>query len=1038
LSAQETQPETVGFRLSPQQARVLAAGHVGPAVQCGARFRGPVTEAAVRAALEELITRHEVLRTTFPGAAGMLERTQAIHDRLSPAWSSDRTAANGSALDDASPATILSHEAETGFDLDHGPLIRGLLMPSGEDRALVVLTAHPACADATSLLVILGELAQILAGRGESAEPVQYADYAEWRHELITGEDPAASDGRAFWTEQAEMRTPPPSIMFATPQTRSGRSASVPVELEDAEAAALRNAARAAGVDPSVFLEACWHALIARVTGVTELVLPGWCDGRAQPDLEQAVGAYAQPVPVRSRFEDRTAFAEVLDQVERSRADGAQWQDFASGEDLGVTGAAGAAGFIHFELEDTVAPGLDLVALNPACDVPLLLAARSEADRLSAELWYDPTAHPHQDVVELARCFRTLLTSAVSDPDRPVARLELIDAAERASLLAVAAGPAPSGDAAIRVHALFERQAQRTPERPAVRGATGELSYAELGAAANRLAHLLRDAGVSRGVRVGLCLERTPHLLVALLGILKSGGVYVPLNYEHPQARLAHQLAEAEARVLVTEQPLLDRLPPFPGEIICLDRDASRIAGFSERDPDPVSEPGDLAYVMYTSGSTGLPKGVAVTHGNLANYATHIAARLDGDDAATPLRYGVVSAISTDLGNTSIFPPLTSGGCVRLISVEASMNGSDFAAELTDGPLDVLKITPSHLRALLAADEAGAVLPQSRLVVGGEALSWDLVAQIRSLSPSCRILNHYGPTETTVGCCAYEVGPQRDDAATVPIGAPLAGARAYVLDRHLGLVPAGVPGELCIAGAGVANGYVGARSDGDEVFVSDPFGEGSARMYRTGDRARVLRDGAIEFLGRVDDQVKIRGFRIEPGEIEAMLLRHPSIRQAAVVPEDDGRGDHRLVAYIAASSDPTVEDLQSFLAESLPDYMVPASFATLDALPFTPSGKIDRQALSGIAAVETRRDAAFVAPRDPLEEEIAGIWAELLGTDRVGVHDDFFALGGHSLLATQAIMRIRRLHGDIPLRALLAAPTVATLAEVVRSASLGS
>ena len=371
---------------------------------------------------------------------------------------------------------------------------------------------------------------------------------------------------------------------------------------------------------------------------------------------------------------------------------------------------------------------------------------------------------------------------------------------------------------------------------------------------------------------------------------------------------------------------------------------------------------------------------------------------------------------------------------MQLISPDASMDGEAFGAELIQGPLDVLKITPSHLRALLAGPGGERVLPRTRLVVGGEALSWELVEQVGAIAPACRILNHYGPTEATIGCCAYPVEATRADAATVPIGRPLAGVRAYVLDRALQPLPAGVPGELCVAGAGVAAGYVG-RASARVPFVDDPFGAGSGRMYRTGDRARCLRDGTIEFLGRLDEQVKVRGFRIEPGEIEAVLARHPAIRQAAVVPEPDDRGEIRLVAYISASAEPSVEELQAYLGESLPDYMVPASFATLDALPFTPSGKIDRKALAGIAAVETRREAEFVAPRDELEREIAGIWGELLGTDRVGVNDDFFALGGHSLLATQAIMRIRRLHGDIPLRALLAAPTVATLAEVVRSAS---
>ncbi|HWJ51393.1 MAG TPA: amino acid adenylation domain-containing protein, partial [Solirubrobacteraceae bacterium] len=594
-------------------------------------------------------------------------------------------------------------------------------------------------------------------------------------------------------------------------------------------------------------------------------------------------------------------------------------------------------------------------------------------------------------------------------------------------------GPSVGADAATPVHHRFEAQARLTPERVALRSTAGAVSYAQLNAAANRLAHHLRDAGVGRGVAVGLCMERTPSLLVALMAILKAGGAYVPLNYEHPQARIAGQLSGAGARVLVTEQHLLDSLPALDGEVVCVDRDADAIAARPSDSQGQLATLEDLAYVMYTSGSTGTPKGVAVTHGNLANYAASIDALLSAGEDPAGLVFGVVSAISTDLGNTSIFTPLVSGGCVRLIGAEASMDGDSLAQELAGEHLDVLKLAPSHLRALLAAGNP-AVLPRRWLMVGGEALSWELVEQVRALAPSCAIVNHYGPTETTVGCAAYLLDGPRQDSLTVPIGFPLAGVRAYVLDRRLEPVPAGVPGELCISGAGVARGYVGSGQESGG-FTPDPFAAGSesSGMYRTGDRVRRLRDGAIEFLGRLDDQVKIRGFRIEPGEVEAALLTHEAIRQAAVCAEDDERGGLRLVAYVVAPDAPAVEALRAFLAASLPDHMIPAAFRTVEALPLSAGGKVDRRALAGLAEVQAKREAEYVAPRDEVERQIAEIWGELLSVERVGALDDFFALGGHSLLATQATMKIRRLYGDIPLRALLAAPTVAALAEVIRA-----
>jgi amino acid adenylation domain-containing protein len=1035
LSTQETKADIVGFRLSPQQDRLLGAGDVA-AVQCAAAVAAGAREDGLRAALAEVVARHEILRTTFQHTPGMRDRQQVVHDALTPAWTSEESAAEDYLQDPDALAALLAREAERGFDLDAGPLLRAHLIATAGERGLLVLTAHGAVADGASLLRILHETAQGYGGATGQEEPIQYADYAEWRHELVSGDEPEVADARRFWDDAADVTTATPRLLFSRIGTEaSSRLVPVPVGLGDREREAIAAAADRAGSSLPVFLEAAWHALIARLSGEGEVLVAGWFEGRDQPDLDQALGTYTQPGRIVTRFEPDTTFAEVLDQVRRAREETHRWQDYASARDLAGLLHRTPIGFVHTGVAALGDPILGLAALTPPPGPQVTAALITGPAGIEVALWYDPSAFSAQDAGELATRFALLLAGAAAGASRPVAELEIADGDEQARLLAAAAGPQPEADAQTPVHHLLDRVAQQSADRVAVAGASASLSYAELNASANRIAHLLRGAGIGRGTRVGLCLEREPALLEALFGILKSGAAYVPLNYEHPPARIAHQLAESEVRALVTQEHLLDRLPAFEGEIICVDRDCERIAAADPTDPDHVSEPDDLVYVMYTSGSTGVPKGVAVTHGNLSNYATHIAALLgDGDGLA--LRYGVASAISTDLGNTSIFPPLISGGSVQLISPDASMDGEAFAAELTPGPLDVLKITPSHLQALLAGAGSEQVLPRTRLVVGGEALSWELVEQISAIAPECRILNHYGPTEATIGCCAYPVEGVRGDAGTVPIGRPLAGVRAYVLDRALRPLPPGVPGELCIAGVGVAAGYVGPERAGDGPFVDEPFGAGSGRMYRTGDRARYLRDGTIEFLGRLDEQVKVRGFRIEPGEIEVVLARHPAIRQAAVVPEPDDCGEIRLVAYISASEEPSVEELQAFLGESLPDYMVPASFATLDALPFTPSGKIDRQALAGIAAVETRREAEFIAPRDALEEEIAGIWGELLGTDRVGVNDDFFALGGHSLLATQAIMRIRRLHGNIPLRALLAAPTVATLAEVVRSAPL--
>jgi amino acid adenylation domain-containing protein len=1032
---QETKTETVGFRLSSQQQHLLASAGASGAAQCAALLDGPVDLARLRGALEDVVSRHEILRTTFVQPAGMRTRQQMVGEQSAPAWSLAQESGPGPF--DGGPALeeLLSREAARGFDLEHGPLLRAVVAGADGDSALLALTACAGCADADSLRLLLSELCERCRGADPLDEPIQYADYAEWRHELIAGEESEAQDGLAFWREDGADRPLAPRILFALQSAPgNGPHRAAPLELRGVELDELQRAAVGAGVTVAVFLEAAWHALLARMSGESELLVAGWCDGRTQPDLAQAIGAYEQPAPIRSRFQEATTFAEIIDQVRRSRASATRWQDCATAEDLATLTEQAVAGWAFHALDSTTPPARSILALRPpAGGARPALVLRGNETELAGELLYDPLTVAEDDARELAGRFVTLLRSTLADPSGPVDRLAIVEGSERQELLSGSGADAAAGSQT-PVHERFEQQARLTPDRLAVVGASQALTYAQLDAAANRLAAHLAALGPVRRQPVGLCMERTPSLLVALMAILKAGGAYVPLNYEHPQARIAGQLSGSGARVLVTEQHLLDSLPAPDGEVVCVDRDAETIAARSSEGPGQVAALEDLAYVMYTSGSTGAPKGVAVTHGNLANYAASIDALLSAGEDPAGLVFGVVSAISTDLGNTSIFTPLVSGGCVRLIGAEASMDGGSLAEELAGERLDVLKVAPSHLRALLAAGNP-AMLPRRWLMVGGEALSWELVEQIRALAPSCEIVNHYGPTETTVGCAAYllEDRPRRD-SRTVPIGFPLAGARAYVLDRCLEPVPAGVPGELCISGAGVARGYVGgARESGG--FAPDPFAatSESSGMYRTGDRVRRLRDGAIEFLGRLDDQLKIRGFRIEPGEVEAVLLTHEAIRQAAVCAEDDERGGLRLVAYVVSPEAPAVEELRAFLGASLPDHMIPAAFRTVEALPLSAGGKVDRRALAGLAEVQARREAEYVAPRDEVERRIAEIWGELLRVERVGALDDFFALGGHSLLATQATMRIRRLYGEVPLRALLAAPTVAALADVIRA-----
>jgi amino acid adenylation domain-containing protein len=967
------------FLLAPQQEQAFAGGDTA---LTEAVFRLPegVGEDELRGALARLVERHEILRTTFVRLPGLRVPQQVVHDDLAPTW------------------------GEGELDLERGPILRA----SVQDGKLT-LAAPAACLDAQSMAFLLREL----AGAAGDDEPLQYADYAEWRRGLRE-DDPAGAEAAAAWWERdpAPLERP---LFFGRAAERSAARDAYGFSLGDD--GAVRSAAESSRATPAVFLEACLHALVARVTGEHDLALAGLADGRAQPDLAGAVGPYAQHVPIRSRVDEQTTFAELVDQVGRARADAARWQDFATAEQLAAAARAAVA-FAHVEL------GLGgIERLTSGAATALELTVHDGPEGLALELVHDPAVYGADDVHGIAAAYAALVAAAAADPAQPVLELPLLGVQERAEVRARADGGSRNPPTQT-FRQQFEARAAAAPQALAVTDGSARLTYGELNAAANRVAHHLSACGVTPGGAVAFCLDRSSDALVALLGTLKAGASFVPLNYEHPAARLEHQLREADAQAVVTRSDLLDRLPQTEAVAICLDREAEALAAQPHTNPARSASADDVAYVMYTSGSTGLPKGVAVTNGNVAHYTARMLERL-GD--VEGLHFAVVSALSTDLGYTSVFPALAGGGAVHLVPPDVVIDPEAYAAFAASHGIDVLKITPSLLGALLAASGPD-VLPRRWLVCGGEAFTFDLLARIREAGAGCRVLNHYGPTETTIGTCALEVDGDVDPAAaTVPVGRPFANACAYIVDGAGELLPIGVAGELWIGGAGVARGYVNRPDETAERFVDDPFAAGG-RVYRTGDRARFLRDGTIEFLGRIDEQVKIRGYRVEPGEIEAALLRHSAVRNAAVVVQQTD-AEARLVAYVSASPQPSSEELRAFIADWVPEYMLP-SFVHIDLLPLTPSGKIDRRALAELQVAEESA-GEYVAPRNDLEQEIAGIWQELLGVERVGVTDDFFALGGHSLLATQMITRIRRRHGNVPLRALFNEPTVAGLAEVV-------
>jgi len=586
-------------------------------------------------------------------------------------------------------------------------------------------------------------------------------------------------------------------------------------------------------------------------------------------------------------------------------------------------------------------------------------------------------------------------------------------------------------------HELFEEQVERTPERTALVFGDHRFTYRELNARANKLARYLREQGLAASTPVGLFLRRSDEMIITLLGILKAGGAYVALHPDLPKARLEQQLATVKPPLLITQEVLLDRLPEISCQVICLEQEQNAIAHERATNLERRATPTDLIYVIFTSGSTGVPKAVATRHENVVNYTQSIMRKLNlaDFDAGGGLRMANVSTLSADLGNTPIFAALASGGCLHMVPDDVLLDGKLYGEYGLREKIDLLKIAPSHLRALMATGDPAKVLPPKHLVIGGESLHWDFVQQIRQSSP-CKILNHYSPTETTIGCLTFET--EADSAlasatAVVPLGRPIANMKVYVLDQDLQPVPLGVPGDLYIGGRGVSNGYLGRPDLTAEKFMADPLNPVSGlRFYRSGDRARFLPGGIIEFLGREDNQVKVRGFRVELGEVEAVLSRHPAIEQAVVVFKDFSNGNQQLVAFTIAKGKPADGELREFMLRYVPDYMVPSQFLQVDAFPLNVNGKADRPVLAERIPAVASASAGFNG-MDAVQQKIAEVWCTVLQRSEVGLHDNFFELGGHSLLATQIIARLRSAFDvPVPLRAIFEAPTVAGLAEIIQ------
>ncbi|RKI63758.1 non-ribosomal peptide synthetase, partial [Corallococcus sp. AB049A] len=1003
-------------------------------VPVAVRLVGTLDVAALERALNEVVRRHDSLRTTFEERGG--QAIQVIHPTLSLELGREDLRSVDEAHRQKEARRQVEQEMLRPFDLGRGPLIRTRLFTLKEREHVLVVTMHHIVSDGWSLGVLIRELGALYAAfsSGQLSPlpelPVQYTRYAAWQRDRLQGE--VLERQVDYW--KRKLGGAPPVLELPTDRPRSPErgigGATYAFTLSRSLTGELKALAQREGASLYMVLLAAWQVLMARYSGQQDISVGSPIAGRMRAELEGLIGFFVNTLVLRANVDGALTFRQLLAQVRETVLDAYEHQEVPFEKLVEVLQPERSRSHTplfqtmlalqNMPMNELRLPDLSLLPVeveNPIAKFDLSVSFMEIPNGLSGMLEYSTELFDAGTIQRLVAHLLTLIEAGVERPDTRVSRLPLLTAAERRDMLVEwNATRAPFPEACM--HSLFEAQVRRAPDAVAAVFEGTQLTYAQLDARANQLAHGLRRRGVGPEVRVALGVERSLDIVIGLLGILKAGGAWVPVDPLLPRERLAFMLEDSAAQVLVTQQPLVDRFPEaLHARALCLDTERESLAKEPADAPVTGVTPGNLAYLLYTSGSTGTPKGTAVEHRGVANLVTHEAVAYGIGPGSRVLQF---ASLSFDLSVEEIFTTLCNGATLVLAPLEKLMPGEPLPVLLREQGLSVVSLTPA---ALAATSSDG--LPHVRTVIsGGDALPADVVAR---WAPGRRLLNTYGPTEATVIATLGEVAADGDAPS---IGKPLANVRVYVLDPYGQPVPRGVRGELHIGGVGVARGYAGRPGLTAERFIPDAFSSTpGARLYRTGDVVRWRVDGQLEFVGRLDFQVKLRGFRIELGEVEATLARQPGVSEAVVRVWGDG-ADKRLVGYVVAKDGHAldVDTLRTGLRQGMPEYMVPAVLMVLDALPLNANGKVDRKVLPEPEAA--RGGDAYVAPRTVTEAKLAAAWAEVLRLERVGVKDNFFALGGHSLLATQVVSRLRTSLGvELPLRLLFEAPTVEALAQ---------
>jgi amino acid adenylation domain-containing protein len=1018
--------------------------------QMRCRLAGDLDVPAFKSAWQRVVERHAIFRTAFVWE-GLDEPLQVVRRRAELPWQEEDLTGLPAAEREERLLGFLRSDRALGFDLSRPPLMRAALFRTGAGSHEFVWSHHHLIMDGWSLSLLLKEVFSFyeafsrgVESRPEPARP--YRDYIAW---LLKQDQ---SKAEQFWRETLKGFTSPTtlSVMAGCGAPAEGEKEVDEYErltLPRALAERLQELARGHRLTLSNILHSAWALLLGRYTGRDDVVFGVVGSGRPAElaGVEQMMGPFINTLPLRVELDGREP---VLSWLRRLHARQVEMQQYEYSSLLKIQGWSevprGSQLFeniFSFQSYPTQhAPGgdgagllVEDVRVIHKTPYPLTVAAAAHGSALEFEVTYDHRRFERDSIKRLLGHLRVLLESIVADPERRVSELPMLSEAERRQILAGWNDTATDYPRHAAVHELFERQAALTPEADAVEFGEERLSYGELNERANRLARHLRRLGVGARALVGLCVERSAEMVVGMLAVLKAGGAYLPLDPSYPLERLSLMLEDAQSPVLLTQEHLLGSLPATWAQVVCLDADREVIERESADNLEGGAGPDDLAYVIYTSGSTGRPKGTCIPHKAINRLV------LDTDYVQLEARDRVAQASNSsfDAATFEVWGALLNGAALLILPKEVAISPADLTRQIKERGVSTLFLTTALFNQV-AREVPDGFAPLKHLLFGGEAVEPRWVSEVLRAGRPGRLLHVYGPTEGTTFTTWHLVEDVCEADRTVPIGGPIANTRVHVLDAGMEPVPVGVAGELYVGGEGLAWGYIGHPGQTAERFVPDPFSrEPGARLYWTGDVARHLDGGSVEFIGRADHQVKVRGFRIELGEIEAVLAEHPEVGAAAVTAREDGEGERRLVAYVAAEQGKTVAAaaLRSYLKGRLPEYMIPSAFVVLDELPLNPNGKIDRKALPEPERVRPELEGGFKAAGNPVEEMLAGIWAQVLGLETVGADDDFFELGGHSLLATQVVSRVRAAFGvEVALQSLFEKPTVAAFAREVEAA----